>query len=630
MKKSILSIALLGTVSVFAQQPTMLIKSNLNVKAPKPATNVDMSFYDMAVAATSQPARSQGNPVSTAAVTETVIANTLYPLQTNRATMNRCIYNADGTVLAGLTISQGSWNAWADRGTGYNYFDGTAWTGGVATLRVETDRTGFGDLAVLGNNSEMIVAHNTNQGNAMHFSTRAVKGTGTWTENFNLQPAMGYGYTAGRLWSRIAVSGTSGNVVHQIALTTPTNASPPGAIYRGQDGALVYSRSTDGGATWSVPDVIALLDSSQYVAFSADEYAIDAKGSTVAIVVGDLVTDLVLLKSTDDGATWTKTRVNQFPIPLYSSGITDVNNDNVADTIDTNDETMDVVVDNNGQAHVWFGYMRTINTNGSADSINYFPGVASLMYWNESMGTGAPVAIAGALDYNANSALDVTDWGTYGTGLLSQPSAGIDASGNLYVAYSCILESTDNGSGKSYRTIYIIGSADGGQTWTAPYLLGPDPNNFDYFERCYPSLARNVGGGIVRLIYQRDAQPGHGVGTGNPDAGDNSGGLNEIVYVEVPVSTIIGVQEQTANINNVNLFPNPTAENVVMTVSLEKAAAYNVTVSNLVGQTLIGFQQQMNSGANRVDLNTAALASGIYFVTVGSGDAKVTTKLVKE
>lgn len=629
MKKSILSIALIGTVSVFAQQPVMLKKTNLNTKAPAPATNVDYSFYDMVTTAT-QPVRSHNNPVSAAAVTETVIANTLYPLQTNRATMNRCIYNADGTILAGLTIAQGSWNSWPDRGTGYNYHDGTSWTGGVATARIETDRTGFGDLAVLGNNSEMVVAHNTNQNNAMHFSTRAVKGTGSWTENYNLQPAMGYGYSSGRLWGRIAVSGTSGNIVHQISLTTPTNASPPGAIYRGQDGALVYSRSTDGGATWSVPDVLALIDSSQYVKFSADEYAIDAKGSTVCIVIGDLVTDVILLKSTDDGATWTKTRVNQFPLPLYSSGLTDVNGDNVADTIDTSDETVEVLVDNSGQAHVWYGFMRTINTSGSADSVSYFPGSAALMYWNESMGSGAPVNIAGALDYNANGTLDVTDWGTYGTGLLSTPSAGIDANGYLYVAYSCILESTDNGSGKSYRTIYMIGSSDGGQTWTAPYLLGTDPNNFDYFERCYPSVARNVAGGTVRLIYQRDAQPGHGVGAGNPDEGDNSGGLNEIVYVEIPANTIIGVQENTANINNVNLFPNPTADNVVMTVSLEKAAAYNVTVSNLLGQNLVSFQQQLNTGANRVDLNTASLAPGIYFVTVGSGAAKVTTKLVKE
>ncbi|TND08427.1 MAG: subtilisin-like serine protease [Bacteroidetes bacterium] len=629
MKKSLLTIALIGSVAVVAQQPTVLTKSNLKNKAV-PVKNLEMSFYDAAAAASS-PQRNHSNPPMTLA-TETVVGQTTYPLQTNRSTMNRVMRNGDGTVSISYTFSNGAFNSWADRGTGYNFFDGTNWAFTTfPTNRIETDRTGFGEVHVLGGNSELSCAHNTNQSNAQHFCSRPVKGTGAWTESYTAQPAPA-NFTYGTLWPRMAVSGSSGNIMHHIALTTPSTASPAGAPFHGQDGALVYSRSTDGGVTWSVPNVISLIDSSQYINWAGDAYSIDAKGSTVAIVIGDLTADVVLLKSTDDGVNWTKTIVKQFPIPLYNGGLTDINSDNIADTLESSDQSYEVLVDNNGMAHVWYGYMETINPDGSPDSVYYFPGLFGIMYWNEGMGSTPPQNIAGPLDYNANSQLDVTAYGSYYTGLTSHPSAGIDAAGNLYMAYSSIIESTDNGSGKSYRVIYVISSSDGGATWTNPYqhLTGLDPNNFDFYERVYPSVGRNVTNNMIGLLYQRDAQPGHGVGTSNPDASENSGGINELVYVEIPTSDLIGITEQSSNLSDVSLYPNPASNNAVLNVNINKGDAYTVEISNLLGQSMISSKHQMGAGNNTVNLNTSALAPGVYFVTVANSESKISTKLVIE
>lgn len=47
-------------------------------------------------------------------------------------------------------------------------------------------------------------------------------------------------------------------------------------------------------------------DSTEYMGFGGDEYSIDARGNTVAIALGSTITDLMLLKSTDAGLTWTK------------------------------------------------------------------------------------------------------------------------------------------------------------------------------------------------------------------------------------------------------------------------------------------------------------------------------------
>jgi len=63
------------------------------------------------------------------------------------------------------------------------------------------------------------------------------------------------------------------------------------------DGALVYSRSTDAGATWDIEN--ALLDgmtSDEYFAFASDDYTwAEPKGDVVAFVVGSSWQDMFLM-----------------------------------------------------------------------------------------------------------------------------------------------------------------------------------------------------------------------------------------------------------------------------------------------------------------------------------------------
>src|ERR1043165_2836540 len=53
------------------------------------------------------------------------IGTTWYQNQTNSSICNRIIKNSDGTICATWTFA--ALSTWADRGTGYNYFDGTSW-----------------------------------------------------------------------------------------------------------------------------------------------------------------------------------------------------------------------------------------------------------------------------------------------------------------------------------------------------------------------------------------------------------------------------------------------------------------------------------------------------------------------
>ncbi len=89
-------------------------------------------------------------------VDEEVVGKSFYDLQTNSTVGNRIVAYDDGTMGAVWTFSGET--AFTDRGTGYNYFDGSDW-GDYPTVRLEDDRTGWPSYAAWGENGEINVCH---------------------------------------------------------------------------------------------------------------------------------------------------------------------------------------------------------------------------------------------------------------------------------------------------------------------------------------------------------------------------------------------------------------------------------------------------------------------------------------
>ncbi|MCE9539865.1 MAG: T9SS type A sorting domain-containing protein, partial [Bacteroidetes bacterium] len=583
------------------------------------------------------------NSVSSRATTSVVIGTSMYDLQTNASVCNRIVLNADGTVAATWTMSHDAApTSSPDRGTGYNYFNGTAWGAPPAT-RIETIRCGWPNIAVTATGGEVIVSHEATSGiGNMHVLTRPVKGTGLWNDT-----TLGYP----DVWPRMVVGGANGNTVHIISQTTGVDGVP----FHGQDGAIAYSRSLDGGITWDkYHTVIAAIDSSNYLGFGGDSYAIDAKGDTIVIVAGGFDVDVVLLKSIDNGTTWTKTIVKQFPIALYSSETmtTDVDNDQIADTLETNDASVAVLLDNQGKAHVWFGRMRVICDDpgtASGQGLSYFPGTDGLYYWNEDMTTG-PGVCAFAQDIDDNQQLDVGAWGSYQTSLSSMPSAGIDPAGNIYLSYGSIYEGiSDDGTvagGKSYRHTYLLRSSDNGVTWCGPINV-VDPDNdpiYDYTEGVFGAISKNIND-KVHLIYQKDSSPGHALGTAGTDP--QSGNESEIVYVTLPITDFdafpantcdslfyfpvnVGIKESKENGSTVNLYPNPATNSVNLLFNLSNAEKVNVRIYNVVGQELSNFEKELQEVNYSLNIKLENYKQGVYFVKSTIKGKLVTKKLVVE
>lgn len=548
--------------------------------------------------------------------TETLIGTTYYDLQTNNAISDRLVYNSsNGAVSATWTISPNASSGFPNRGTGYNYFNGTAWAP-APTDRIETERTGFTNICIPSNGSENVFAHNT-QSFVMQQTYRPVAGTGDWSES---KVNLANDAVAGNLWSKCA---TNGNTVHVISLTTPV--ANGGALYNGLDGDPMYYRSTDGGATWDKTNVeLPDINSENYVAFSGDGYQIDANGNTVAIVVGGgIFNDVLLYKSTDNGDTWTKTIVYHHPYFKFTDDtITDTNGDGVADSIRIADGSFAVLVDNQGMVHIWWGDMFIKNDIAGDNAYSYYY-TNQLMSWSELIPEVTPIENLGALDLDGSGFLEFNDIGTFAfKGLTSYPSAGIDANGNIYLAFMALVENSSDGDGKSLRHIYLSASSDGGESWGDQMDIVSD----EFSEGAYAALARTVDD-KVRLVYQRDFCAG--VSTSGYDA-CNTGQENEIVYVEVPVEDLgiinIGVPSVNTSSIDVALYPNPSTGFATLDFGKRNQKEVSISITNSIGR-LVMTANQVQVINNKAQLDLSGMENGMYYVNVKSNDFNKTLPL---
>ena len=554
----------------------------------------------------------------------TTIGTTGYQLQTNRAGRNGLVFNSDGTVSTVWIFSTAT-SGWADRGSGYQYYNGSAW-GSAPTVRVETVRTGWGEIAVTSSGAEVIINHTSAAGQVGE--RRPVKGTGNWTETMNpiLSPSVN------NLWPRLAAGGST--TLHAISITEPT--ANGGMVYQGLDGALCYAKSTDDGVTWSSWSTLTGIDSANgYSDFAGDEYAIDARGNVVAIVFGGFSQSQTLLKSTDAGVTWTKTVIRNFPIANYTNQITDTNNDNVPDTLTTSDGSMDVVIDNNNEVHVVYGRMRVIAVDTSG--LGFFPVTSGVYYWNESMGAGNSMLIADVTDDDASGTFDLptpqpsTDFpfGAYYCSMTSHPTIGVDGSNNIFVAYDAVIENTDEGSGHAYRNLMVLGSTNGGTSWTTPVRVKSD----NFTEQVYPQMAPHFTGSCIPLEYMSDAAPGNGItlqggGSTSPDLNNTTA---DIMYGCLNETDVLSTHDLVNNVFNVvDNYPNPTSDISNLSIVLNKESKVTIALYNAMGAKVDNvISKDFSAGSYTFSYDASHLASGVYYYTIDAGGFRVTKKMVK-
>jgi len=476
-----------------------------------------------------------------------VIGYTTYDLQTNGSVQNRLDVHDDGTISAGWTMSKEFNTTYSDRGTGYNYFDGTSWINQIVQPtdqvdRIETSRVGWASVFGLGNGEERVITHSTSL-NVLNQASRTSIGTGAWTD-----ANIGEFYM---IWNRSVAGGLDGNTIHMIALTEPMGTGWSGSLYNGLNGALLYFRSQDGGAIWDIDTMqLPTMDTAHFLGFSADDYAISAKGETVVIAYFNDWGDSFIVKSTDNGDNWTNTTFLNFPHDKYAidEGL-DLDSDGVLDQVYSTDNSGALIIDDQGMAHVFYGIMMYADDDLSDGSSSWFPLTNGIAYWNESYGADntPPTVHAGDTslwysdmmndhwiaeapdlngDPNVGGVDEVGGYALYYRSQASMPSAGLSSNGEIYMTFSGYTETVDNGS-QVFRHIYVTKSTDGGTTWKTPVDITPH-DDWDGMQECVYGSLSPVVDDKLRLIYQLDFEPGLAV-QGDEDLVD----WNAIHYLEV-------------------------------------------------------------------------------------------------
>ena len=553
---------------------------------------------------------------------EVIIGQSIYDLQTNYAVCNRLSRDGDGNIMAVWTMGFNSVDGYSDRGTGYNRYDaGTGAWEAVPSERLEDGvRTGWPNHCITESGTEFIVNHVFGNPEYMLHTLRREAGETDWTEG-EIPSDTPFGV----LWPRAAVSGET---VHVIAITTPI--ANGGDIYEGVEIHPLYYRSQDGGETWDVTDfIIPGLDSTFMVSlFSADSYSIHARGDKVAVGMFSQWNDITVFYSEDGGDTWDNIRVFDFPIKKY-----DINDGYNIDQLPeydpaqpdsfaiwTSDNSGNILIDNDGTMHVFFGNMYVQDSDTTDAGWTYYPATGGLSYWNENFGADSTNVIADVLDLNGNDTIDIVSTAniaTYFMGLTSMPSAGVDQDNNLYLAYSHVMEGEEYlnvDDEQHYRHIFIIKSEDGGTTWSEPYdaineiTLGT-PLFVDKVEAVFPHMMRDIQGD-VEFMYMQDFLPGLSV-RGDLDAASDVNIVFSQISFLLTGEEEIDVQEKLG----MQLFPNPAVDQAIVAFELEGNTPVQIDLLDASGRLLKQVESgTFPAGEHQVEISLHGLAPGMYFV----------------
>ena len=552
---------------------------------------------------------------------EEIIGETYYDKQSNRCVTNRIYRFSDGTM--GATWTRGMDEpGFSDRGTGYNYFDGNNW-GPYPTARIETERAGWPTYAPLGENGEIVVSHNAVD--ALLINRRVEKGTGDWIET-TLQGPPGYEKVT---WPRVITSGPDHNTIHLLGQIRDG--------YNGQDIALAYYRSTDGGDNWDIQnEVFDGVGPDAYTEIGADAQVwAEPRAGVIAFACFNMWHDLFIYKSTDEGDTWVKTVVWEHPYPFY-------NDETVfTDTLWVPDNSGAIALDSEGKVHMAFG-LGVIGHFEVGTTYTFWPGLSNgIAYWNEDMPPFEADNQHDALDpydvlledvnligwsqdLDNSGALEFEDIIAYSEiGLCTMPNIVVDDLNQIFVVYAATTESYHNGT-YNYKHIWSRGSPDGGMSWV-PMHVDLTESLTHIFDECVYPVLTPASDDYIYMMYNQDQSPGNAVDEDHPYE------LNNEYFSTVAKPEILGIGEshQFTAANVMQNYPNPFSDRSSVKVMLNQPANLSLEVSNIQGQVVYSTEPiDAAPGSHMLTIEAADLKPGLYIYTVYAGNSKVNRKMI--
>lgn len=519
----------------------------------------------------------------------------------------------DGTVGATWTGMGSGTPGVPERGCGYNYFDGSSW--GDQNPHVgPSDRMGTPSYAPWGETGEIMAQYRyvANAG-PIYIYKRAIKGEGDW-EEVELSGPSGVSL----VWHSLTTSGENYEHIHLLALTYD-------AEYMGQENALLYYRSSDGGTTWDINgQIIDGLGVDYYKSINNLSYAwSNSVGNTIAFTYGFDEFGGQIFKSDDNGDSWDI-------IDVFTTPFSGENPPTDTEIFPCGIGTSAIALDSDGMAHVVFPRMRK---QYAAGEWSWFPYTDGLIYWNETMDVLDTTIISSyTLDYLdeggyligwIEDAIEIQEGQpNYANGLWGYPQLSIDADNNIFVATTTISD-YDNGV-YYYRHIFANSSFNSGVSWEGQVDLNDD-NLYMFSECAYPAMAPIVDD-MIHIVYQEDYIPGIHEWLEDHDAEEN-----RMVALSYNKDFFVGAGEQyeETSIKLSDGYPIPADNNVNFNLSLDEKYDVSISLTNIVGQVVKSEKLgQHQIGTNRISLDVSELITGTYFCTIEIDNQKLTRKVI--
>ncbi len=595
---------------------------------------------------------------------EHLTMTTNYDKQTNGCYSNRIALWGDGTVAVVNTWDHSNMTSWPDRGAGYNYYDGSSF-GEEPTQRVEPMKSGWPTICASGN-AEVMASHAT----GVNVYRRENKGEGEWQLITNFPDLT---------WPKICASG-NGQYIHLVADMNYADENN-NTIYD-----TYYARSTDGGLTWSDPVILPELELDLYHhQIGADDYALASNGNTIAILFGGISYEMFYLISHDNGETWEKQVVAEFPyghsLDWYQTEI-----DENTDTIWSMDNSQSIAIDNRGTVHVAFGLTRwTPAPSSGFGYLSYWPYTDAIVYWNSeyvneegthciprfgksSVDSADPfwllngtdgvsntlnderlerlaeldgnehLHLFGWPDQNGDSVVDYTEyWSGHiaytNYGIANSPGISIDQNGNMAIIYSVLSENRVNSDqGFYYRDAYVT-CRDNSGIWFDD-AINLTEEFVHLYDEAYPTTACPYAkDGSFWFGYSADEFIGLFIDRSEDHPEYNNGTTTDNFFYAVKVTPDMefwGIDDNEAvnPMTSMRVYPNPVQDQLNVEINASQASLANIAVYNITGQKVMEQNVNISTGINRPAINTTSLTSGIYFVTVKANGFENTQKFI--
>ena len=602
---------------------------------------------------------------------ETMVTN--YDLQTNSALGSRIATWNDGTAAVVATWDNSGSSSYDNRGTGYNYFDGSDF-GEAPENRIESVFSGWPSIAPMGE-GEVLVSHASSK---LHLYKRDMRGEGEWENTWNSE--------INTTWPRVGTT-HNGQYIHIVSAEQNSSNNLINYVY--------YTRSTDGGQTFSqiaYPPMVDVEGMYRYT-IGADDYVMATNGDQVAILFISNNYDLFYIISRDNGETWEKQIVWNYPYDHSVDWENSTYNVNT-DSIWAPDCSGSIAIDDRGVVHVAFGLIRWVPSEDHDGSYTYWPYTDGVVYWNsefvnEQGGHDIPnfgdwsgdvnfpemiyngtngisntlnaeriwamaeengyknLYVISAPDEDGDGEVDFTDaWDNTNYHyrshcITTMPAISIDEKGNMIIVYSTLAETrVDINAGHHYRSAYVT-AVDNTGTWFENCINLTGDFMHQYSEVYSTTAACKSYGDAFWVAYSEDSNIGlflDYTATGSSANNNNYGVItdNTIFAVRITPSQDMpgletwGVQHNEAinPMTAVRVYPNPATDVLNIEVNASQSSNMSINVFNIMGQKVMESNVNVNAGINCPSISTSELSSGIYFVTVKANGFENTMKFI--